>query len=124
MAKGIYNRPYIQGATELGKRLMIKHIKECLDVEGYTNGCKKALKMDNTQAAYLRGIYKTLDLLSTMWIALKRQGSEGVLITNLLGDEFFADYIVDRYAFQQKLSPELYQEYYKEAEEDDDLIDV
>ena len=124
MAKGIYNRPYIQGATELGKRLMIKHIMECLNVEGYTNGCKKAHKMDKTKAAYLLGIYKTLDLLSTMWIALKKQGCDGVLITSLLGDEFFADYIVDRYAFQQKLLPELYQEYYKEAEEDDELIDV
>ncbi len=124
MAKGIYNRPYIQGATQLGKRLIIKHIKECLDVEGYTNGSRKVLKMGKSQEGFLRGIYKALDLLSNIWIALKKQGCEGVLITSLLEDDFFADYIVDRYAFMQKLSPELYQQYYKEAEEDDGLIEV
>ena len=124
MAKAIFNRPYIEGANELGKRLMIKHIMECLGVEGYTNGCKKALKMDKTQSAYLRGIYETLYLLSNMWITLKKQGSEGVLITDLLGDEHFADYIVDRYAYLQKLFPATYREEYEEAVKNNELVEV
>ena len=124
MAKGIYNRPYTEGATELGKRLMIRHIKECLDVEGYSNGCKKALKLDKSQAAYLRGIYETLNLLSNMWITLKKGGSEGVLITNLLSDEFCADYIVDRYTYLQKLFPFSYKEAYEEAVKNNDIVEV
>ena len=124
MAKAIFNRPYIEGATELGKRLMIKHIMECLGVEGYQNGGKKALKMDKTQAAYLRGIYEALELLSNMWITLKKGGSEGFLITNLLSDEFCADYIVDRYAYLQKLFPTTYKEAYEQAERNNDLVEV
>ena len=124
MAKAIFNRPYMEGSTELAKRLMIKHIKECLDVEGYSNGCKKALKLDKSQAAYLRGIYETLNLLSNMWITLKKGGSEGVLITNLLGDEHFADYIVDRYTYLQKLFPFFYKEAYEEAVKNNDIVEV
>lgn len=125
MAKGISNNAYLNPARKsLSKNLMIEHIKEVLDVKGYVNGSDKVLKMDMCQASYLRGIYKAIDVLTDTYISLDRQDDRSAMLTDLLGDELFADYIVDRYAFQQKLSPELYQEYYKEAEEDDDLIDV
>ena len=124
MAKGIFNRPYIDGAPELGKRLMIKHIKDYLGVGGYTNGTQKALKMDKSQAAYLHGIYVTLDLLSSMWIRLGDEGADIRLITDLLNDEFFADYIVDHYAFKQKLFPTIYKELYENAENNNDLVEV
>jgi len=124
MAKGIFNRPYMDGSPELAKRLFVRHIKECLDVEGYTNGTQKALKIDKAQAAYLRGIYEALDLLTKMWIKLKNDGCDGVSITNLLGDEHFPDYIIDRFTYYQKLFPATYKEWYDDAVENDDLVDV
>jgi hypothetical protein len=124
MAKGIYNNAYINRARNLSKNLMIEHIKEVLDVKGYENGSDKVLKMDMCQASYLRGIYEAIDLLTDIYITLNKQGGRTAVLTDLLGDEWFADYIVDHYAFKQKLSPMLYQEFYKEAEEDDALTDV
>lgn len=124
MAKAINNNAYFNRARNLSKNLMIEHIKEVLDVKGYVNGSDKVLKMDMCQASYLRGIYKAIDALTDIYIILDRQGDRTAMLTDLLSDELFADYIVDRYAFEQKLSPELYQEYYKEAEEDDELTDV
>ena len=124
MAKGIRNEAYIYRAHNLSKNLMIEHIKEVLDVKGYENGSDKVLKMDKCQASYLRGIYKAFDLMADIYITLKKKGGRTEFLTDLLDEEFFADYIIDRYAFEQKLSPELYQEYYKEAEEDDELTDV
>ena len=125
MAKAINNNAYLNRARKsLSNNLMIEHIKEVLDVKGYVNGSDKVLKMDMCQASYLRGIYKAIDVLTDTYITLDRQGGRTAMLTDLLGDELFADYIVDRYAFEQKLFPELYQEYYKEAEEDDELTDV
>lgn len=124
MAKGIYNNAYINRARNLCKNLMIEHIKEVLDVKGYENGSDKVLKMDMCQASYLRGIYEAIDLLTDIYITLNKQGGRTAVLTDLLGDEWFADYIVDHYAFKQKLAPKLYQEFYKEAEEDDALTDV
>ena len=124
MAKIIYNRMYVNGPTGLGKRLMIKHIKECLKLEDYINGSDKVLKMDMCQASYMRGVYEALDLLTDIYISLKKHGSGTAMITNLLDDEFFADYIVDHFAVKQILFPDTYKEFYKEAEEEDEITVV
>ena len=124
MAKSIRNEAYIYRARNLSKNLMIEHIKEALDVNGYVNGSDIVRNMDKCKASYLRGIYKAFDLMADIYLTLKKKGGRTEFLTDLLDEEFFADYIIDRYAFEQKLSPELYQEYYKEAEEDDELTDV
>ena len=124
MAKGIRNEAYIYRARNLSKNLMIEHIKEALDVNGYVNGSDKVLKMDKCQASYLRGIYKAFDLMADIYITLKKKGGRTEFLTDLLDEEFFADYIIDRYAFEQILYPDLYQEYYQDAEEEDNLIDL
>jgi hypothetical protein len=124
MAKSIRNEAYIYRARNLSKNLMIEHIKEVLDVKGYVNGSDKVLKMDMCQASYLRGIYKAIDVLTDTYITLDRQGGRTAMLTDLLGDELFADYIVDRYAFEQKLFPATYKEWYDDAVENDDLVDV
>lgn len=124
MAKGIRNEAYIYLAHNLSKNLMIEHIKEALGVIGYQNGSDKVLKMDKCQASYLRGIYKAFDLMADIYLTLKKKGGRTEFLTDLLDEEFFADYIIDRYAFEQILYPELYQEYLEEAEQDDNLIDL
>ena len=124
MAKSIRNEAYIYRARNLSKNLMIEHIKEALDVNGYVNGSDKVLKMDKCQASYLRGIYKAFDLMADIYITLKKKGGRTEFLTDLLDEEFFADYIIDRYAFEQILYPDLYQEYYQDAEEEDNLIDL
>lgn len=124
MAKGIRNEAYIYRARNLSKNLMIEHIKEALGVIGYQNGSDKVLKMDKCQASYLRGIYKAFDLMADIYLTLKKKGGRTEFLTDLLDEEFFADYIIDRYAFEQILYPELYQEYLEEAEQDDNLIDL
>ena len=124
MAKGIRNEAYIYRARSLSKNLMIEHIKEALDVVGYENGSEKVLKMDKCQASYLRGIYKALDLMADIFLTLKKKGGRTEFLTDLLDEEFFADYIIDRHAFEQILYPELYKEYYQDAELEDNLTDV
>lgn len=124
MAKGICNEAYIYRAHNLSKNLMIEHIKEALDVIGYQNGSDKVLKMDKCQASYLRGIYKAFDLMADIYLTLKKQGGRTEFLTDLLDEEFFADYIIDRYAFEQILYPELYEQYYQDAVQEDNLFDL
>ena len=124
MAKSIRNEAYMYLAHNLSKNLMIEHIKEALDVNGYVNGSDKVRNMDKCQASYLRGIYKAFDLMADIYITLKKKGGRTEFLTDLLDEEFFADYIIDRYAFEQILYPDLYQEYYQDAEEEDNLIDL
>ena len=124
MAKGINNEFHRYGPTGLGKILVVDHIKKCLDVVGYVNGSEKVLKMDKCQASYLRGVYEALDLLVNLWETTKDEESGTALITNLLSDEWFADYIVDHYAFQQKLSPETYRQFYEQEEKEHKLVKV
>lgn len=124
MAKGINNEFHRYGPTGLGKILVVDHIKKCLDVEDYVNGSEKVLKMDNCQASYLRGVYDALELLVDLWATTKEEESGTALITNLLSDEWFADYIVDHYAIQQKLSPETYRKIYEEEEKENKLVNV
>lgn len=103
---------------------MIEHIKEALDVIGYQNGSDKVLKMDKCQASFLRGIYKAFDLMADIYLTLKKKGGRTEFLTDLLDEEFFADYIIDRYAFEQILYPDLYQQYFQDAEQEDNLIDL
>jgi len=124
MAKGIRNEAYIYRARSLSKNLMIGHIKDSLDVNGYENGSEKVLKMDKCQASYLRGIYKALDLMADIFLTLKKKGGRTEFLTDLLDEEFFADYIIDRFAFEQILYPDLYKQYYQDAELEDNLTDV
>lgn len=124
MAKGINNEFHRYGPTGLGKILVVDHIKKCLDIEGYENGSEKVLKMDKFQASYLKGVYDALDLLVDLWATTKDEEAGTALITNLLSDEWFADYIVDHYAFQQKLSPSTYRQFYEQEEKDNNLINV
>jgi len=123
MAKGIYNKMYLYGPTGLGKILLVDHIKKCLDIEGYQNGSNKVLKMDKCQASYLRGVYEALDLLVNLWATAKKEDGTA-LITNLLDDEWFADYIVDHFAFKQRLFPTTYKEMYEDAENEGSIIEV
>ena len=95
-----------------------------LDVNGYVNGSDIVRNMDKCKASYLRGIYKAFDLMADIYITLKKKGGRTEFLTDLLDEEFFADYIIDRYAFEQILYPDLYQEYYQDAEEEDNLIDL
>lgn len=124
MAKSICNEAYIYRAHNLSKNLMIEHIKEALDVIGYQNGSDKVLKMDKCQASFLRGIYKAFDLMADIYLTLKKKGGRTEFLTDLLDEEFFADYIIDRYAFEQILYPDLYQQYFQDAEQEDNLIDL
>ena len=124
MARGIRNEAYIYRARSLSKNLMIGYIKDALDVNGYENGSDKVLKMDKCQASYLRGIYKALDLMADIYLTLKKKGGRTEFLTDLLDEEFFADYIIDRFAFEQILYPELYNQYYQDAELEDNLTDV
>lgn len=124
MAKAILNDAYFNRARNLSKNLMIEHIKEALDVKGYVNGSDKVRNMDKCQASYLKGIYKAFDLLADIYIILKKQGGRTDFLTDLFDDEFFADYIIDRYAFEQILDPDLYQEFYQDAEEEDNLTEL
>lgn len=124
MANGIRNEAYIYRAHNLSKNLMIEHIKEVLDVNGYLNGSEKVLKMDKCQASYLRGIYKAFDLMADIYLTLKKKGGRTEFLTDLLDEEFFADYIIDRYAFEQILYPDLYKEYYQDAELENNLIEL
>ena len=124
MAKGIYNNAYLYGPKGLGKKLMVDHIKKTLNVEGYLNGTIKVLKMDKSQASYLRGIYEALDLLSNLWATAKDEEFGTAMITNLISDEWFADYIVDHFAVKQRLFPTTYKEMYEEAENEGSIIEV
>ena len=124
MAKGICNEAYIYRAHNLSKNLMIEHIKEALGVNGYQNGSDLVRNMDKCQASYLRGIYKAFDLMADIYLTLKKKGGRTEFLTDLLDEEFFADYIIDRYAFEQILCPELYQQYFQDAELEDNLTDV
>lgn len=122
MAKGIYNRLFQEGPDKLTNCFLANNFKELLDTE-VENGTVKCLKMKKERASYLNGIYAAICQLSETYNVLKKEGHQE-LMHEFLSDGNCADYIVDRFAYMQVLSPILYKDYIEEAEKEDNIIDL
>lgn len=122
MAKSIYNRLYQEGPDKLTNWLLAHNFKSAFNTD-VENGTAECRKMKKERAAYISGIYAAFCQISETYITLTKQGHPE-LLDEFLSDKNCADYIMDRFAHIQVLTPFLYKQCLEEAEKDDNVLDV
>jgi hypothetical protein len=122
MAKAIYNRLFQDGPEKLTNWLLAYNFKQAFNTN-IENGTAECRKMKKERAAYISGIYAAFCQISETYITLKKQGHPE-LLHEFLSDKNCADYIIDRFAHIQVLTPFLYNQCLEEAEKDDNVIEV
>lgn len=113
----VWNGDYMEPINKTTTRWVVSELQDRIGVQGMENGSIAIQKkVSRNKAYYMRGVWETLWRVRQLYMNLKHEGCEKILI-DALEHEQLEDRVIDYHTITQLLHPKTYERMLKQEEE-------